>query len=130
MAAGPDFGVKVADEFGITLEEAQLVIRMLCNDHFRQSVLACWDIYDKKGKDYTIGKGDADRLDNFNMAAENCGVSVRQAWGVYFYKQVAAVFKFVKDGRVESEPIESRLYDVINYCILLLKKIKDGEGGS
>jgi len=99
--------------------------RMLKNEHFCQTVEACWDIYDKKGQDYTRGKDDLDRLDNFKEAALQNGVSIAQAWGVYFYKHVAAVWKFVKDGRVESEPIEGRLHDVINYAILLLLIIKE-----
>ena len=93
---------------------------MFQNEHFRSVVEACWKIYDQKGIDYTRGKGDEDRLDNFRRAAENNGVTFIQAWGVYFYKHISAVWKFAKDGKVESEPIEGRLYDVINYSILLL----------
>lgn len=99
--------------------------RMLQNDHFVETVMKCWEIYDYKGNDYTRGKGDLDRTDNFKMAAENNGVTVLQAWGVYFYKHVSAVWRFLKDGKVESEPIEGRIYDVINYAILLLLLVKE-----
>ena len=99
--------------------------RMQTNKHFLETVLACWKIYDQKGADYTRGKGDLDRTDNFKTAAENNGISPFQAWGVYFYKHVSAVWKFLKDGQVESEPIESRIHDVINYSILLLLLIKE-----
>jgi hypothetical protein len=62
------------------------------------------------------------------MAAENNGVTALQAWGVYFYKHVSAVWRFLKDGKVESEPIEGRIYDVINYAILLALLVKEMRG--
>ena len=105
--------------------------RMIQNDHFIETVMACWKIYVVKGNDYTRGKGDLDRTDNFKMAAENNGITPLQAWGVYFYKHVSAVWRFLKDGKVESEPIEGRIHDVINYSILLLllaKEIRSNQG--
>jgi hypothetical protein len=44
---------------------------------------------------------------------------------VYFYKHVSAVWRFLKDGKVESEPIDGRLHDVINYSILLLLLVRE-----
>ena len=101
------------------------VVRMLANKHFSETMMACWKIYDHKGNDYTRGKGDLDRTDNFKQAAENNGVTPFQAWGVYFYKHVSAVWRFLKDGKVESEPIDGRLHDVINYSILLLLLVRE-----
>jgi len=99
--------------------------RMCKNEHFLKSVIDCWDIYDVKGNDYTRGLGDIDRSDNFKRAAEFNKVSAFQAWGVYFYKHVSAIFRFIGDGKVESEPIEGRIHDVINYSILLLLLAKE-----
>jgi hypothetical protein len=96
------------------------VVAMLRNQHFSEVIMKCWRIYNRKGNDYTRGKGDLDRGDNFRQAAENNGITPLQAWGVYFYKHVSAVWRFLKDGKVESEPIEERVYDIINYSILLL----------
>jgi hypothetical protein len=110
---------------GVPHEEAEDLLRMLGNDHFRKSVLDCWRIYDVKGNDYTRGLGDIDRSDNFKRAAEFNKVSAFQAWGVYFYKHVSAIFRFIGDGKVESEPIEGRIHDVINYSILLLLLAKE-----
>jgi len=98
---------------------------MLRNQHFSSVVMACWKIYNHKGNDYTRGKGDIDRSDNFKVAAENNGITPFQAWGVYFYKHVAAIWRFLKDGKVESEPIEGRIYDVINYAILLVLLVNE-----
>lgn len=103
--------------------------RMLSNEHFSSVIRECWDIYDRKGKDYTQGKGDLDRLDNFKQAAARNGVTPYQAIGVYFFKHEAAMWRFLKEGRVESEPIEGRLYDIINYTILLLLMISADKAG-
>jgi hypothetical protein len=101
------------------------VIAMLRNDHFSNVIMKCWRIYNRKGNDYTRGKGDLDRGDNFRQAAENVAITPYQAWGVYFYKHVAAVWRFLKDGKVESEPIEERIYDIINYAILFLLLVEE-----
>ena len=122
---GEDQTIELTVPPGWSPEHTAKLRKMVQNSHFRDVVLACWDIYDRKGMDYTRGKGDDDRLDNFKCAAENNGVTFLQAWGVYFYKHVAAVWKFIKDGTVESEPIEGRLYDVINYAILLLLWVRE-----
>jgi hypothetical protein len=106
------------------------VVDMLRNKHFSTVIMACWKIYNFKGNDYTRGKGDLDRTDNFKMAGENTGVTALQAWGVYFYKHVSAIWRFMKDGKVESEPIEGRIYDVINYAILLVLLVKEMKGES
>lgn len=114
--------IEVSKPFSISSDSIR---RMLKNRHFIETVVACWEIYDAKGIDYTRGKGDLDRTDNFKMAAENNGVTPFQAWGVYFYKHVSAIWRFLKDSKVESEPIEGRVYDVINYSVLLLLLIKE-----
>ena len=107
-----------------TMEQMEELKDMLENEHFRDVVMKCWAIYNRKGIDYTRGLGDRNRLDNFDCVAENMGITWAQGWGVYFYKHVSAVWKYVKEGRVESEPIEERCYDIINYTILLLLYIK------
>ena len=109
-------------------DDRKLAVDMLANDHFRQVVLACWSIYNRKGNDYTRGKGDLDRLDNFRVASEHMGITMEQALGVYTYKHWSAIERYCKEGAVESEPIESRLYDMINYSILLLLWIRESKG--
>lgn len=110
---------------GVSHEDAEDLLRMIGNDHFRKVVLACWRIYDVKGNDYTRGLGDLDRTDNFKKAAENNGITPLQAWGTYFYKHESAVWRYVKEGFVESEGITSRIHDIINYAILLLLLVEE-----
>jgi len=105
--------------------DSESLLRMCRNEHFLKSVIDCWNIYDVKGKDYTRGLGDLDRTDNFKQAALFNKISPFQSWGTYFYKHVAAVFRYIGDGHVESEPIEGRIHDMINYSILLLLLVRE-----
>lgn len=79
--------------------------------------MECIQIQATKGHDYTSGSDD--RLLNFRTAAEAAGVSIEQAWYVYFFKHLSAVQTYVKHGQVESEPIRGRIVDCINYLLLL-----------
>ena len=52
------------------------------------------------------------------------GLAPAHTLAVYLYKHFSAVMNFVKSGgQSESEPIEERLVDVINYCLLLGKLV-------
>lgn len=73
-------------------------------------------INETKGKDYS---GDEDALSNFKRAAERLGMTPLQVWGVYASKHWAAIESFIKNGAVESEPIEGRIDDAILYLFLL-----------
>ena len=88
--------------------------------HFIRVVFDCWKIYRDKGMDYTQGQWEQDRLANFREAAKDAKITMLQCWSALTSKHLHAVRKYVADGRVESEPIEGRIYDVINYMILLL----------
>lgn len=85
---------------------------------FEEFVSKARDIYNRKGRDYTIGQAEQDRLANFRATAEMLGISMMQAWAVHFYKHVSAVFAYCKTGKTESEGIEGRLLDIMNYAIL------------
>ena len=82
---------------------------------------------ERKGKDYAPG---SDILENFYRVADVTGVSAVTVWGVYVTKHVEAIRAFVLRGRLESEPIDSRLVDVLVYAALgyfILEREK-GEG--
>ena len=76
----------------------------------------CRRVMKGKGFDYTAG--DDDRLINFKNVGARIGLSPKQCWAVYFLKQVDSVLTVIKTGRSESEPIESRFTDIINYALL------------
>jgi len=84
----------------------------------------CLEVLKVKGHDYTMGS--PDRLANFREAGRFLDEDPMKVLGVHLYKHVAAVFSYIK-GRTESEPIEERLVDVINYCLLLGRMVAEAK---
>lgn len=79
-----------------------------------------------KGADYT--RHEQDRLSNFKRSAAALGLTPIQVWAVFFNKHVDATMAFIKTGRVESESIEGRLDDIVNYAYLLEALIVEARG--
>ena len=80
-----------------------------------------------KGGEYA---GSSDRLANFKRGAELTGATPLQVLFVYLSKHYDAVATFVRDDaahtlRPRSEPIDGRLDDIINYCMLAKALIRD-----
>lgn len=80
-------------------------------------------VLDKKGLDYAPRD---DALHEFRTTAEALGITPQQVWAVHFMKQAKAVLRYCKDGRLDSEGIDSRLADVTAYAILLTAIIDEG----
>lgn len=83
----------------------------------------CTAVLVAKGPDYCRT---ADRLENFKAVAEVLGVDPVKVWAVYFMKHVAAIGKYVRDGKTASETIQSRFLDARNYLDLGLALIQEG----
>lgn len=77
-----------------------------------------------KRKCYTGGS--EDQLANFKRIAERTGQTPLQVWSVYLNKQVDSINSYVKDGS-ESEPIETRFADTLNYLYLGMALIKEAK---
>jgi hypothetical protein len=75
-----------------------------------------------KGHDYA---GDEDALDNFKRNALSLGLTPEQVWAVYAAKHWDAIMTYVREGAVQSEPVEGRLLDVILYCHLMLGLVRE-----
>lgn len=74
-------------------------------------------VRDRKRPSYTVG--DDDVLMNFKRDAKMSGITPLQNWHTHFQKQVAAIARWVQAPDAEqSEPIEQRFADIINYCLL------------
>lgn len=84
----------------------------------------CRQINRDKGNDYA---GDDDAFRNFKEVAARTGQTPQQTWLTYFSKHVMAIETFIKDGKVESEPIEGRIDDCITYLHLLHGMLKEGD---
>lgn len=84
----------------------------------------CNSIMNSKGPDYS---GMEDRLLNFKDAGLAAGITPIQACFVYLQKHWCAVEKFARGEKLSGEPIEEKLKDVINYCVLMLALIEDAK---
>jgi hypothetical protein len=84
----------------------------------KELIKKCVNLTESKGKDYT--KGNTNVLINFIEGADHFDVPVRKYLGFALKKQVDAIYNYIKtDGESQSEPIESRITDAINYLIFL-----------
>lgn len=86
------------------------------------------DLLVMKGREYA---GSTDRLANFKRGAEMAGVSPLTILFIYMSKHYDALATYVKDRQAGgppqklSEPITSRLADLINYCTLAWALIEE-----
>ena len=90
-----------------------------------QEVLqAAEKIRQAKNKDYSVAW---DVLGGFRQPAleTNGELSEFDVWWVYARKHWGAITKFINKGYVDSEPIEGRVVDMINYLVFLYAMIKD-----
>lgn len=85
---------------------------------FTQSIFdRCRQILESKGPDYS---GLEDRLRNFKEVATRAGTTPQQALWTYVIKHLQAIETYVKTGKLDGEPIDTKLIDIINYAILFL----------
>lgn len=95
---------------------------------FARKFMECIDMIKVKNADYSQGEQKGDRIAAFRRIARDINITMEQAWAVFCQKHWGAVMKFVKDGQTESEPIDSRISDIINYMVLLSAIVADRRG--
>lgn len=95
------------------------------DDFFARKFADCIDLIKKKNADYSQGEQQGDRIAAFRRIARDVNITMEQAWAVFCQKHWGAVMKYVKDGVVESEAIDGRINDIINYMVLLSAIIED-----
>ena len=77
-----------------------------------------------KGPEYTDSSDDV--LDNFISTGKRLDISPLKVWGVFMDKQSNSVFAHINNCSLrESEPIDSRFADIINYCHLGMALFKE-----
>ena len=82
------------------------------------------EIMESKGPEYTDETEDI--LSNFKNTAKRLNISPLKVWAVFFDKQCSSLFAHVNNELLqESEPIDSRFADIINYCYLGLGLFKE-----
>jgi len=94
-------------------------------EFYDQLILEEKELLHKKGEDYTDGH---DRLSNFKEEGKRLNVSPIQTWAIYAWKHINALEKYVRDGRVASEPVRERVKDLRNYLALGLALIEEEAG--
>jgi hypothetical protein len=78
----------------------------------------CEEIARKKGADYT--KGSVDALANFKEGGAAINVDALDVCWIFTNKHWQAITNYVKtEGQSESEPIDERIKDMINYLVLM-----------
>jgi len=91
----------------------------------------CFNLTRQKGEDYT--RGNADVLHHFKETAKSFGITPMQVCGIFMKKHFDAIFNYIKTGgKSESEPIDTRLQDAINYLTfmkaLIIDEVDEQEG--
>jgi hypothetical protein len=86
-----------------------------------QTFTACRELLVVKGGEYA---GNGDRLANFHRGAKLTGCTPKQVLMIYLSKHYDSLATYIKteaegEVRKSSEPIEGRIDDLINYCLLL-----------
>lgn len=76
----------------------------------------CVAIMKSKGESYS---GKEDKLGNFKRCSKLADIPVKKAWFVYFVKHYDALTSYIRGEYSDSESIEGRIKDMINYLILL-----------
>ena len=76
----------------------------------------CIDLQKTKGKDYTT---DGDAFKNLKEEADVIGSTPEKVLWISLQKHYKAMTRYCKEGKLESEPIESRLKDLANYISLM-----------
>lgn len=97
----------------------------LGDDFFARKYADCIDLIRAKNSDYTEGKGAKDRIAHFRAAAKDLELPMMKIWQVFVRKHWSTIQKFANGGHLESEPIDGRIDDVINYMVLLAAIIED-----
>lgn len=94
---------------------------------FARRFVDCMTIIRAKNADYTQGTAKRDRIAAFRRVAADIDTTMAKVWATFAQKHWGAVMAFVKNGQVESEPIDGRINDLINYFVLLGAIVHDGE---
>jgi hypothetical protein len=79
----------------------------------------------RKNADYAPG---SNPFEAFDEAARMLGLSREQVWAVFYMKHVQALVRWIAEGRLTTESIESRLTDLSTYPAILAAMIQDSGG--
>lgn len=96
------------------------------DEDFDELLDKCLRIMKTKAIDYAE---EDDRLAELRATAAEIGVSMKQVLGVYMNKHLRSVFKWLRGEELKGEPVEDKLMDIIVYCLLAYKLVKESRRG-
>ena len=79
---------------------------------------------DSKGLAYS---GEEDKFGNFNRVGELLKLDRKKVLNVYFHKHIDAIDSYIREEYHDTEPIQGRIFDAINYLLLLSGMIKEDD---
>jgi len=92
--------------------------------HFLET--KCFPLLKSKGESYAQTDIQPDVNANFKRAALTTGTTILQAWAIYFAKHIDAIQTYVRrGGAYESEPIDLRIADAVNYLLILYTLLRE-----
>ena len=103
----------------------EIVTEYLGDAVFARRFVDCMSMIRVKNADYSQNEQKGDRIAAFRRISRDIGIPMTKVWAVFCQKHWGAIMRFIKDGHVESEPIDGRINDVINYHVLLGAIIDD-----
>ena len=116
------------DALKVSVDPEEIVFRAiklyLDDSEFAGTFLDCMRVLRRKNADYTQGEQKQDRIAAFLRIARDVGIHPTKVWAVFAQKHWGAIMRYVKDGLVESEPIEGRITDLINYLVLFREIVR------
>jgi len=89
----------------------------------------CLQLLDKKGRDYT--QGGTDGFKNFRRMKQRftrLKADEIDMIAVMLYKQMDAIETWVDFRKLQSEPIDQRIADAVNYLLLMYAAIVEKQG--
>ena len=89
----------------------------------------CKEVLAMKGVDYTPDKDN--RLSQFEVIAEQVGITPRQVIGVFLMKHSESILKVIRGETLMGEQLDKKIIDEMNYlCLLWAQVCEEGpEGG-
>jgi hypothetical protein len=71
----------------------------------------------KKGNDYSV-PGECANANFFEIGTQS-GTDALTVWAIFFLKHIKSIMKFIKGDKLQTESVESRIIDAINYLAIL-----------
>ena|SRR6266478_4266282 len=100
----------------MTASERAEFINKFYNEH-------CVKLMSTKGKEYSLSGEDVNS--NFKRTGNDIGLTAKQVLYIFMKKHFDAITNYIKTNKVESEAIEERIADLINYEFILASLIEE-----